>query len=112
MIGIQLLAILFALWMTYFTFLHFRRKEFSLAEFIVWQVLWLGLVVVVLFPKSVGFLLATFRINRTFDLVVIVGIMTLIASTFRNSVVIKRTSKKLEDIVRQQALEDARERHP
>jgi len=40
MIGIQIAAIIFVLWMTYFSYLHFRRKEFSFTEFIFWQIIW------------------------------------------------------------------------
>lgn len=105
MIGIQIAAILFALWMVYFTYLHFRRGEFRKIEFIFWQILWIGLIVVVLFPQSVNFLLETFSISRTFDLVVIVGIVILFGVTFRNYVIVKRIEKKVEDSVRRESLE-------
>jgi len=104
MIGIQIVAILFALWMTYFTFLHYRRHEFGKVEAVLWQVLWLGLVVVVIFPHSVQFVLNTFKISRTFDLIVIIGIVTLFGVTFRNYVIVKRTERKVEDLVRNDAL--------
>lgn len=104
MIGIQILAILFALWMTYFTFLHFRRKEFGRVEATLWQVLWAGLIVVVIFPDSVRFILKTFSISRTFDLIVIIGIMILYGVTFRNYVILKRMERKVEDLVRSEAL--------
>jgi hypothetical protein len=104
MIGLQIVAIIFALWMVYFSYLHFRRGEFKKIEFILWQLIWLGLVVVVIFPKSVQFILTTFSITRTFDLVVIVGIIILFGVTFRNYVVIKRTEKKIQDIVRTESL--------
>lgn len=106
MIGIQIVAIVFALWMVYFTFLHFRRKEFSLTEFTLWQMLWFGLMIVVIFPKSIRFLLATFSISRTFDLVVIVGIVILFGVTFRNYVIIRRIEKRVEEFVRQEALQE------
>lgn len=104
MIGIQIVAILFALWMMYFTHLHYRRHEFSRVESILWQVLWVGLVVVVVFPRSVRFILATFSISRTFDLVVIVGIVILFSVTFRNYVLLKRMEHKIEELVSHEAL--------
>lgn len=104
MIAIQLVAILFALWMIYFTFLHFRRREFSKSEFIIWLVLWIGLIVVVIYPASVKFILTTFSISRTFDLVVIVGIIALYGITFRNYVLLRRVERKLEDVVRKESL--------
>lgn len=106
MIGIQIVAIVFALWMVYFTFLHFRRKEFSVPEFMLWQLLWFGLVIVVVFPKSIRFLLTTFSISRTFDLVVIVGIVILFGVTFRNYVIIRRIEKRVEEFVRKEALQE------
>lgn len=106
MIGIQILAILFALWMTYFTFLHYRRKEFNRFDALLWQVLWLGLIAVVVFPRSVTFILKTFSITRTFDLVVIVGIMALVGMTFRNYAIIKRLERRIEEDVRGDAMKE------
>ena len=106
MIGLQIVAIIFALWMIYFSYLHFRRGEFKKIEFALWQVVWLGLVVVVLFPKSVEFILKTFSITRTFDLVVIVGMIILFGVTFRNYVIVKRSEKRMEDFVRKESLNE------
>ncbi|XOU94761.1 MAG: DUF2304 family protein [Candidatus Kerfeldbacteria bacterium] len=106
MIGIQLVAIIFAIWMIYFSYLHFRRGEFKKIEFILWQVLWFGLIVVVLFPISVKFLLDTFSITRTFDLVVIVSAVVLFGVTFRNYVITRRMEKKIERFMRKEAIKD------
>lgn len=106
MIGIQIVAIIFSLWMIYFSFLHYRRKEFSKTEFFVWQLLWLGLIAVVIYPSSVKFILETFKISRTFDLVVIVGIVVLFGVTFRNYVLLRRMEKKIEEAVRRESLKD------
>jgi hypothetical protein len=103
MIGLQIVAILFALWMMYFTHLHYRRREFNRLEFILWQVLWAGLLIVVIVPRSVQFILRAFSITRTFDLVVIVGVVTLFAVSFRNYVLLKRTERKVEDLTRKLA---------
>lgn len=106
MIGIQIGAILFALWMFYFTYLHYRRREFSIYEFTFWLILWIGLVVVVLFPQSVDFLLRAFSINRTFDFVIVVGIVVLYGITFRNYVLLRRLDRRLEQYARRDALEE------
>lgn len=105
MIGLQIVAILFALWMMYFSFLHYRRKEFNRIEFALWEVLWVGLIVVVIFPTSVRFLLDAFSITRTFDFVVVVGIVVLFGVTFRNYVIVRRVERRLEELVRKQALD-------
>ncbi|MBI5466932.1 MAG: DUF2304 family protein [Candidatus Kerfeldbacteria bacterium] len=104
MIGIQILAMVFVVWMTYFSFLHFRRGEFALTEFIFWQIIWTGLFVVVIFPSSVKFILDTFSISRAFDLLVVGGIVILFGVTFRNYVLLRRTERKLEQLVRSLAI--------
>ncbi|MFH1822851.1 MAG: DUF2304 domain-containing protein [Patescibacteria group bacterium] len=106
MIGIQIVAIIFAFWMIYFTFLHFRRKEFDKKEMCLWQIVWLGLIIVVIFPRSVKFILEATSITRTFDLVVIIGMVILFGVTFRNYVISKRMEKKIEDFVRKEGLKD------
>lgn len=106
MIGLQLVAIIFALWMLYFSYLHYRRHEFTRLEFFLWEILWLGLVVVVVLPHSVQFLLKAFSITRTFDLVVVVAIVILFGVTFRNYVLQKRQAKKLEELIRHLALKE------
>ncbi len=104
MIGIQIAAIIFALWMIYFTFLHFRRREFFVKEFILWFTLWIGLIVVVVFPGSVRFVLATFSISRTFDLVVIVALIILLGVTFRHYILIRRIERRIDELVRRESL--------
>jgi hypothetical protein len=108
MIGIQIVAIIFAIWMIYFSYLHFRRGEFKRTEFLLWQILWLGLIIVVIFPGSVKFVLTTFSITRAFDLVVIVGMIILFGVTFRNYILLKRIDKKIEEVVRNESLKDIR----
>lgn len=105
MIAIQIVAILFALWMIYFTFLHFRRGEFSKSELVIWQILWFGLVFVVIYPSSIKFLLTALNISRTFDLIVIVGIIVLYGITFRNYVIARRLERKIEQVVRDESLQ-------
>lgn len=106
MIGVQVLAMLFVLWMTYFSFLHFRRREFTLWEFLFWQVIWIGLAVVIIFPGTVNIVLETLNIARAFDLIVVTGIVILFGVTFRNYVLLRRTERKVEELVREQAIKD------
>jgi len=106
MIGIQILALLFVLWMTYFSFLHFRRREFTLWEYAFWQLVWLGLAVVVIFPSSVKFIVQTLGFNRAFDLLTVAGIILLFGVTFRNYVLVRRTDRRLEELVRKISLKE------
>ena len=104
MISVQILAILFVLWMTYFTFLHFRRKEFTFWEYAFWQAVWLGLAVVVIFPKSTSFITRTFGFYRALDFLTVGAIVILLGVTFRNYVLLRRLQRQLEDTIRKLAL--------
>ncbi len=106
MIGLQFVAIIFALWMLYFSYLHYRRHEFNRIEFMIWEMLWVGLIFVVILPQSVKFLIQAFSITRTFDFVVIVGMMVLFGLTFRMYVLQKRIEKKIQQIVRDSTLKN------
>jgi len=105
MIGIQIVAVLFALIMLYFSYLHFRRGEFKKVEFGLWLIVWLGLIMVVIYPSSVDFILETFSITRAFDFVVVVGMVVVFGVTFRNYVIVRRMEKRIENYTRQQSLD-------
>lgn len=104
MIGIQLLAMLFVLWMTYFSYLHYRRREYTIWEYAFWQVIWLGLAYIVIRPHSVDALLRVFNISRAFDFITVVAIVILFGITFRNYVILKRMEKRIETFIRDQTL--------
>ena len=50
-LGIQIAGILFGLFMVYYSFLNYKRKEFSIREFSYWLVLWMFFIVIALFSK-------------------------------------------------------------
>ncbi len=106
MIGIQIVAVFFALIMIYFSYLHFRRGEFRKIEFFFWLILWLGLIVVTVYPSSVSVFLEAFSITRAFDLVVVVGIVVVFGVTFRNYVIVRRMEKRIEDFTRNESIKD------
>lgn len=107
MIGIQILAFIFALFMMYLTLLHYRRREFRRGELYGWYALWFGLVVIVLFPHLLDFALRAFRITRTFDVIVIISTAIVFGLLFRNYVVTNRLQRTVEEFTRALALRDA-----
>ena len=105
-LGIQLLGFLFGLFMVYYSFIHFKRKEFKPVEFSFWLVLWLIFVLVSLLPNVLDPITKTLSVTRTMDLLIIVGFMFLIGVTFYNYTTIRKNQKKVEDLVRKIAIED------
>ena len=103
-LGIQILGILFGFFMMYYTFLHHKRKEFTMKEYSFWFVFWGGFVIITLFPQILDPVLTTLNIVRTLDLFIIVGFLFLIFITFYTYTIVRKNQRKLEEIVRQIAL--------
>lgn len=103
-VGIQILGVLFGFFMVYYNFLQYKRKEFTIREYGFWFAFWGSFVVITLFPQVLDPLLATFGIIRALDFFMITGLLFLIFIIFYTYVQIRRTQKKLEEIVRNIAL--------
>ena len=109
-IGLQIVALLFAFSMIYFAVHSYKRKELGKAEIISWVILWSGAVIVVIFPELLRSFSLTFLVTRVFDFMVIGGfvlVISMIGSTYLRT---KRNEKKLEDLVRQDAFKNAKNR--
>ena len=105
-IGLQAIALLFALMMMYFTYLHFRRGETNFMEFGILALVWVGAILIILFPNFFDAISKTIAIARSFDLAVIGGFIFVIPIVYISYIRTKRLEKKIEDYVRAEALND------
>ncbi len=103
-IGLQVIALLFAISMVYFALLHYKRREISRTEIISWLLMWVAAIVVIVFPQLLQTFAKTFFVTRVFDLMVIAGFIVVIAMVATAYVRTRRLEKKLEDLVRKQTL--------
>ena len=103
-LGIQILGILFGFFMMYYTFLQYKRKEFTTKEYGFWFIFWASFVVVTLFPQILDPVLITLNISRTLDFFIIVGFLFLIFVVFYTYTIVRKNQRKLEEIVRNMAL--------
>ncbi len=103
LLGIQILGVLFALFMLYLTFVHQKRKEFSAKEYIFWIVLWVGFIIVTVFPKVLEPFVRTLQLSRTMDFLIIVGFIFVVGVLFHNYIALRNTQKKIEEVVRKVA---------
>ncbi|MEK6948954.1 MAG: DUF2304 domain-containing protein [Nanoarchaeota archaeon] len=103
-LGIQILGVLFGFFMLYYNFLQYKRKEFTIKEYAFWFVFWGSFVAMTLFPQILDPLLATFGIIRALDFFIIAGFLFLIFVIFYTYVQLRKTQRKLEDVVRNIAL--------
>ncbi len=109
-LGLQIIAILFAFAMIYFAVLHRRRGELDRTEILSWVAIWIATIVIVVFPELLRKFAQTFFITRLFDLMVVGGFVLVIAMVARTYVGTKRMEKKLEEYVRREALKNAKKK--
>jgi len=82
-LGIQIIGILFGFFMMYYTFLHYKRKEFTMREYGFWLILWALFIVITLFPDILDPILKSLSIARALDFFIIIGFLFLIGMIFR-----------------------------
>lgn len=104
-LGIQLLGALFGLFMIYYVFLHHKRKELTIKEYLFWLFLWVLFIILTLFPWLLKPLITSIGFARTMDFFIVAGFMFLIGSLFYIYLLVRGNQKRLEDIVRKMAFE-------
>jgi len=106
MITIQIVGLLFGLFMIYYTFLSLKRKEFRKGEFTAWVVMWAAFLLVTLFPDLLNPIIKTANVSRRLDFLIIVGFLFLIGLGFSTYILSRKNRKKIEDMVRKIALKE------
>jgi len=106
-LGIQILGGAFALFMLYLTFLHQKRKEYTVREYAFWTVFWIAFGAVSLFPNWLDPITTVLKLTRTLDLFIILGFMFVIGVVVYVYDISRRTQRKVDDVVRKIALEKA-----
>lgn len=105
MLGIQIIGVLFGLFMLYYTYLHHKRKEFTIKEFCLWVLLWVMFIIISLVPWILDPIVKSLKIARVMDLLIIIGFMFLIGALLYTYVLVRNLQKNIEEIVRKIALE-------
>ena len=103
-LGIQIAGFLFGLFMIYYSFLNYKRKEFTVKEFSFWFFLWVIFIVVTLFPFVLDPIVKTLGFFRVLDLLIISGFLFLIAAIFYTYTITRKNQKRMETIVREIAI--------
>ena len=103
-IGLQIVAILFSLSMVYFAALNYKRREINGTEIAGWMVIWIGTIIVVVFPELLRTFARTFLFALVFDMMVVGAFLLVILMAASSYMRTKRLEKKLEDLVRKLSL--------
>ncbi len=102
--GIQIIGVLFALVMIYLTFLFYKKRAYNGRSYILWTGLWIFFLFIVAFPNTLYGIMETLEIKRTVDFFVITAFLFFSVVIFYLYVIVKRSQKMLEEIVRKVAL--------
>ena len=105
-LGLQIIAVIFALIMIYFAYLHYRRGEMNGLEISFWLIAWIIAIFIAIFPEIFRVFSATIAISRAFDLAMIGGFILVIPLTYISYIRTKRFEKRMEEFVRQNALKE------
>lgn len=105
-LGLQIIALIFALIMIYFAYLHYRRGEINGIEILFWLICWIGAITIVLFPAAFKIFSETIAISRAFDLAILGGFILIIPLVYLSYVRTNRLEKKLEEYIRRETLKD------
>ena len=106
MLQLQIICVLFALSMIYWSHLNYRRSTIRLYELVFWVLAWVTFATVVVLPQSTTVFLEKLQINRTMDLLMIVGLMFVWVLVFTNYLENRRMRRKLQELVRELAIRD------
>lgn len=105
-LGLQIIALIFALIMIYFAYLHYRRGEINGLEILFWIGSWMGAIFIAVFPEIFRIFSATIAISRAFDLAMIGAFILIIPLIYISYVRTKRLEKKFEKFIRQNTLKE------
>ena len=97
----EILVVMFAVFAVSRSYLRFRHSSESLAEFLLWIVIWTSIVVVVIFPGITAIPAQFFGIDRGIDLLIYVSLVFLLYSTYRIYAKIERVEQDITKLTRE-----------
>ena len=104
-LGVQIIAIFFAVFMIYVAFLHWKRKDIKGGEIFFWIVLWGGFILITLFPDILQNITKKLFFTRVMDFLMVIAFMILAFLGFQNHVSNRRMERKIEEFIRREVLE-------
>jgi|SRR3989344_3816754 len=102
-LAIQIAGILFGLFMIYYSFLNYKRKEFTTKEIFFWVLVWSIFIIIALFPYVLDPIVKVGGFLRALDLMIMSGFLFLILAIFYTYTLTRKSQKQLETIVRAMA---------
>ena len=106
-LGIQVFGLVFSAFMLYVSFLYYKKKEFTLTEWSFWALFAVLFAAISVFPEVLDPVVKSLNLGRKLDLFIILGFMFIIAITFYTYKITRHTDRRVEELVRNIAIERA-----
>ena len=103
--GVQIIALLFGIIMIYWSYVYYKRKDYTWRSFLIWTTVWLAFIVLVMYPQTLYSVMDVLEITRTADFFVMVGFALYAVIIFYMYVTVKKTEGKMQKLVRTLAIE-------
>ena len=107
MMLLQIISVVFGIFMLYVVRIHRRKEHLESFEYGMWTAMWILFIALAIFPESVNGIVQTLHIARVFDLLVVIALMIMVYLTYMNRVEQKKLEKKMEQLVRKKAIDEA-----
>jgi len=102
-LGIQLIGIMFGIFMMYFTFINYKQNKLTPKEWLAWFVMWTGFIIITVFPGLLNPLLETLNLYRAMDFYISLGFLFFIFIIFYTYSIVRTNQQKIEILTRQDA---------
>jgi hypothetical protein len=106
MIALQVMSVIFGLFMMYVARIHWVKQHIGVHEFSLWLSIWFVFIFIAIFPQTVGDIAQTLHVGSVFNLLVILALMLLVYLTFNNRIAYQKLEKKLEKVIRKNAIDE------
>ena len=103
-VGLQISTIIFSFIMIYFALIHYKKGTINSYEIVSWTIIWTLTIFIIMFPDVIRVFANTFFYTRLFDLMVAGGFILVITIAAKSYITTKKLEKKLEEMVRKNAI--------
>lgn len=103
-IGVKVVVIIFCVFMTYFSFLCYKKDFFGIIATATWIVVFAAITIATVLYEKLAPLSDLLQFSRILDFFVTIGLLFLIAVSFTNFLQNQKLKKKIEKLVQDEAL--------
>ena len=106
-LGVQIIGVLFGLFLLYMSFLNYKRRDFSIKEVLLWCLVSVFIIIFALVPNFLDPFLKSIGVIRLLDLLVILGILFVLLVSFYTYQITKETHKQVVELARHITMKEA-----